>query len=404
MESYITIAQLAYQTFQIPIYIYHSGTLNYFLPNQKEYLPPIQYVQPILTQDNLTFFTDYHACFCKLLCQKDTETVFLLGPVSPLSYSNRELKEMHQDYLVLQDRRKDFDDFFSRIPSMTYIDFFHILRIIYYMINTEEIPLDTFLKEIYTPESVNNETTLQEYASSLLQTKEYEQPNNSYLVENELLSIIRNGDLDKMKHFIANVPAYHGGTVANDALRMQKNYFISSLTLATRTAIDVGIPSADAYQLSDLYIRRLESLTSMNAVNQLFTNALLDFTTLVQKHQQSAQTSYLDELDPLVNRCIQYVKQHTNQPLSVQSIADALGYHRTYLSSLFSETMGFHLNDYIYRCKLEESKALLTYTDKPISEISSYLCFSSQSHFQLRFKKAFQMTPAQYRKKYLKLS
>lgn len=72
-------------------------------------------------------------------------------------------------------------------------------------------------------------------------------------------------------------------------------------------------------------------------------------------HQQSAQTQYLDELSPLINRCIQYVIQNTNQPLSVQSVADALGYHRTYLSSLFSETMGFHLNDYIYRCKLEES-------------------------------------------------
>ena len=127
-------------------------------------------------------------------------------------------------------------------------------------------------------------------------------------------------------------------------------------------------------------------------------NAMLDITALVQKHRDSLQTQFLNDLGIPVRECILYVQQHTNQNLSVQSVADALGYQRTYLSAYFSKTMGFHLSDYIYRCKLEEAKTLLTYTDKDISEISSYLCFSSQSHFQLRFKKAFHMTPAQYRR------
>ena len=109
-------------------------------------------------------------------------------------------------------------------------------------------------------------------------------------------------------------------------------------------------------------------------------------------------THFLQDLDIPVRECILYVQHHTNQPLTVQSVADALGYHRAYLSSCFSNTMGFCLNEYIYRCKLEEGKTLLTFTDKSISEISSYLCFSSQSHFQLRFKKAFHVTPAEYRK------
>ena len=118
-------------------------------------------------------------------------------------------------------------------------------------------------------------------------------------------------------------------------------------------------------------------------------------------HEQtpwSMQAKYLNDMDIPVRECILYVRQHTNQRISVQSVADALGYHRTYLSACFSKAMGFHLSDYIYRCKLEEAKSLLAYTAKDISEIASYLCFSSQSHFQLRFKKAFHITPAEYRK------
>ena len=56
---------------------------------------------------------------------------------------------------------------------------------------------------------------------------------------------------------------------------------------------------------------------------------------------------------------------------------------------------------YITHCRLREAKALLRYTDKSLGEISSYLCFSSQSHFQNVFKKHIGRTPLEYRKTHL---
>ena len=57
------------------------------------------------------------------------------------------------------------------------------------------------------------------------------------------------------------------------------------------------------------------------------------------------------------------------------------------------------MREFIMRCKLEEAKSLLTYTDKSLSEISSYLCFSSQAYFQNVFKKKFGVTPNEYRQR-----
>ncbi|MFR4882333.1 MAG: helix-turn-helix domain-containing protein [Coprococcus sp.] len=51
------------------------------------------------------------------------------------------------------------------------------------------------------------------------------------------------------------------------------------------------------------------------------------------------------------------------------------------------------------RCKPEEGRRLLQFTNKPISTISTFLCFSGQNHFQTAFKKQFGITPNEYRRK-----
>ncbi|MGN0831254.1 MAG: helix-turn-helix domain-containing protein [Candidatus Ornithospirochaeta sp.] len=47
---------------------------------------------------------------------------------------------------------------------------------------------------------------------------------------------------------------------------------------------------------------------------------------------------------------------------------------------------------------LREVKSRLKYTDKSLTEISNYLCFSSQNHFQNSFKKHYGITSLKYRK------
>lgn len=58
------------------------------------------------------------------------------------------------------------------------------------------------------------------------------------------------------------------------------------------------------------------------------------------------------------------------------------------------------LTDFILKEKTEEAKRLLRYTDKPITSISAYLGFSSQSHFSRTFKKYTGSLPNEYRKRH----
>ena len=92
------------------------------------------------------------------------------------------------------------------------------------------------------------------------------------------------------------------------------------------------------------------------------------------------------------------LKNH-HDPLTVGDVAAYVGFSKSYFSAYFKKTLGFSVSAFILRCKLEEGKELLQYTNKSISTISTFLCFSSQSHFQTAFKKQFGMTPNECRRK-----
>ena len=119
---------------------------------------------------------------------------------------------------------------------------------------------------------------------------------------------------------------------------------------------------------------------------------MLDFTRRVAQAQLPRGTT------SDIYKCIQYIKQHTNQAISTSDVVAFVGKSRSYLSRRFKKELGFQMNDFIMRCKLEEAKALPSYTEKPISEIGSYLCFSSQAYFQNVFKKKYGVTPNAYRR------
>ena len=90
MDSYSTIANLAYQTFRIPVYLYKSGVLTLSVPAQDKIChPPVHIADKILGQESLTYITDYHICFCKLPCMSNPDFAFVLGPISSLPYSTK---------------------------------------------------------------------------------------------------------------------------------------------------------------------------------------------------------------------------------------------------------------------------------------------------------------------------
>lgn len=148
-----------------------------------------------------------------------------------------------------------------------------------------------------------------------------------------------------------------------------------------------------AYYLIDTYTQHAEALESAEDVYTLQYNMIIDFA------ERMEQLQYPDAGSPLIRNCINYIHNHLNEPLRSGDVVAFSGRSKSSLSALFKAETGCEIGTFITRAKIDEAKSLLQYTSKPISEISSYLSFSSQPYFQNVFRKITGMTPQSYRNK-----
>ena len=151
----------------------------------------------------------------------------------------------------------------------------------------------------------------------------------------------------------------------------------------------------DAFFCSDSYIQQCELMNAPDAIFNLQYRMVLDYTERVERLRQGKQPSKLT-ID-----VSNYIQHHISEPITVEKIAEALFLSRPYLSRRFKEETGESLTDFILKEKTEEAKRLLRYSDKPLTAISSYLGFSSPSHFSRVFRRYTGYIPREYRGKYM---
>ncbi|MBO6128581.1 MAG: AraC family transcriptional regulator [Pseudobutyrivibrio sp.] len=317
-------------------------------------------------------------------------SLIVIGPVANVRPSNETIHSIIQKHTLSIESYSTIREYFDRTPTFSFSQFINILGLLNKELNGVTIDMISDL-DIVNDSKMNE--IAHKHTNELYDIKENEKFHNTYYFEQEYYGFVEQGDIEGLKKLIKNVPTFTEGIIANDPLRQAKNIFISSIAIATRKAIAGGLDIETAYLLSDSYIQEVERMTNASAVTMLSATAIIDFTNRVADNKMPSGMS------SDIFKAMQYIANHINQNISVEEIADHLKMDRTTLSKKFKRELGFNISEFIMRKKIEEAKSLLSHSDKTISEISEYLCFSSQSYFQNVFKKKYGMTPKEFRNK-----
>ncbi len=132
------------------------------------------------------------------------------------------------------------------------------------------------------------------------------------------------------------------------------------------------------------------------ALFQLF--ALLYGHGFIQKSTAS-ETGHTQKIEK-IKLAIQYILEHYNEDLPIQTLADLLQYSEYHFIRFFKEQTGSTCIQYINTIRLQKACELLLSTPLSITEIALEVGFQNISYFIRTFKAKYNCTPNAYRKKY----
>lgn len=93
-----------------------------------------------------------------------------------------------------------------------------------------------------------------------------------------------------------------------------------------------------------------------------------------------------------------YLRENFTETVSLEEIAGNANVHPVHLSRVFREKFGCTVGEYVRRLRVEFASSQIVSTESSLCEIAHAAGFADQSHFNKTFKKAYGLTPAEYRK------
>jgi len=377
--------------FFIPVRIYDGANhIRSFGLADMPVDPALPYRDSLLKNENNVCYclTPFSQCYGAILHENYS---IILGPVGRSEYTAQEKR----DYaLMLGVEQVEFERLYKQmlaIPSFSIPNFLHILLFANFCVNKERLYLSDIsaMTELFDtsvhPDILDIRLELPEETSAPL--------HNHMPFERQMLAFVRMGDITGLKQLFKTRTHGTSGMLAANRLRHLQNFFIMAVTLVSRAAIEGGLFEEEALRLSEKYIRQSEGLFAAEAVIGLLDSMLMDYTQRVSDLKNTTR------LSPLISSVVSFVKLNISSPLDGLTLANKFHINRKTLNTKFKAEVGKTLAEFVSSERIHRAENLLLYTDKSLTEISDYLGYASQSHFQTRFKAAKNQTPLEFRKK-----
>ena len=265
--------KMYYLDSNIPMYLFEGETCIFCMPEQTDLTyPPPKYIEELQNSEKRISYctTKYGIFFCSLKVNNPKNRNLVFGPVTNVPYTESDLQQLYRDYTVPNNDRTTFNSFLRQIPCLSMNSLLKKCLFLNYCLHEELLTLEQ-LTASEPGASVQISLTDASLLEETYQTKENEQHNQTYAIEEQILTLVRTGNYRGFKNIEFSDSNYHLGVTGSTALRQLKNDIIITTTICTRAAIEGGLDYDSAYQLSDYFIQSSERLNSIERLYDLLS-------------------------------------------------------------------------------------------------------------------------------------
>lgn len=163
---------------------------------------------------------------------------------------------------------------------------------------------------------------------------------------------------------------------------------IESLLFEIVSTINSTLPvGKEKRQLLQLYVRLFEYESIFDTIDQIEDK----LKTLLNSSSDEALKS------DMVKKIKDYIDKNYSEDLSLGFFSSKFYIAPSYISTLFKNTCGVCLSDYIFDVRMEHAREMLESKNAKIDEVALKCGYNNTSYFITRFKAKFGVSPNKYR-------
>ena len=178
------------------------------------------------------------------------------------------------------------------------------------------------------------------------------------------------------------------------SIELMKTRVFELVVLISRTAVNNGADAQKSLQLNHEYFQKLIGFHTIDSLCLWLSSALNGFMDELFTFSGAKHAN-------VIHRCIQYIGEHYNEPITLVHVARMVYLSPSYLSRVFKQETGVTFNEHLNTVRINRAKELLLNRNLRLTDISLMVGFEDQSYFTKVFKRVTGMLPRQYREKKL---
>lgn len=210
-------------------------------------------------------------------------------------------------------------------------------------------------------------------------------------LENESHQIVSSKEFPLRYKFIALEPV---GEQTNNCHK-----YVDIISSYVRERRKINLPSLNDRFLKIFDEFQNETVFSGEAIGLETEGILIDVIRALQSYGGKKYPTKITEESVLVFKVVRTIDNNISKLKNLYELEDILGYSYNHLSAVFKKVIGYSINEYFIKAKMEFAKKQLIDTDVSITDLAESLNYSSIHTFTRSFKNYFGYSPSEVKNK-----